>query len=47
MVRADALGLWTEDGRTVAFYLEHDTGTENLNVLTDKLAGYRDLGFCG
>jgi hypothetical protein len=42
-VRADALGLWTEHGQTVAFYLEHDTGTENLTVLTDKLAGYRDL----
>lgn len=42
-VRADALGVWTEHERTVAFYVEHDTGTENLTVLTDKLAGYRDL----
>lgn len=27
-IHADGLGVWTEHNRTVAFYLEHDTGTE-------------------
>jgi hypothetical protein len=42
-IRADALGVWTEHDRTVAWYLEHDTGTEALPVLIDKLTGYRTL----
>jgi hypothetical protein len=42
-VHADGLGVWTERDRTVAFYLEHDTGTEALTVLVDKLAGYTAL----
>jgi hypothetical protein len=35
--------VWTEHGRTVAWYLEHDTGTEPLTVLVNKLRGYREL----
>lgn len=38
--QADALGVWTEHGQTVAWYLEHDTGTEALNVLADKVRQY-------
>lgn len=43
MVNADALGVWTEHGHTVAWYLEHDTGTEALGVLIEKLTGYGNL----
>ncbi|MEV6969258.1 replication-relaxation family protein [Hamadaea sp. NPDC051192] len=43
LVNADALGVWAERGQTVAFYLEHDTGTEALTVLVDKLTGYGNL----
>jgi len=42
-VNADGLGVWTEHDETVVFYLEHDTGTEALAVLVDKLAGYTRL----
>jgi Replication-relaxation len=37
---ADGLGVWTEEGRTVAFYFEHDTGTEALAVLVEKIRHY-------
>jgi Replication-relaxation len=40
---SDGLGVWSEVDRTVAFYLEQDTGTEALTVLVDKLGGYREL----
>lgn len=43
MVNADALGVWSERGHTVAWYLEHDTGTEALGVLVEKLTGYGNL----
>jgi predicted transcriptional regulator len=43
IVFADALGVWREGDRTVGFYLEHDTGTEALAVLVDKLDGYRGM----
>lgn len=43
MVNADALGVWSEHDQTVAWYLEHDTGTEALTVLVDKLTGYSNL----
>jgi hypothetical protein len=43
MVRADALGVWTEGERTVAFYFEHDTGTKALAVLVDKIERYGSL----
>ena len=42
-VWADALGVWSENGHTVAWYLEHDTGTEAVRVLVEKLSGYREL----
>ncbi|GLY05000.1 replication-relaxation family protein [Actinoplanes sp. NBRC 101535] len=42
-VRSDGYGIWIEDGRRVPFFLEYDTGTEQLSVLTAKLAGYASL----
>uniref|UniRef100_UPI003EB7B142 replication-relaxation family protein n=1 Tax=Amycolatopsis sacchari TaxID=115433 RepID=UPI003EB7B142 len=33
-------GCWEEDGRTVRFFLEHDTGTESLTKVTGKLDDY-------
>ena len=43
-IHADGLGVWSEHDHTVAFYLEHDTGTETLSVLTGtKLPGYQQL----
>ncbi|MFB9236274.1 replication-relaxation family protein [Plantactinospora siamensis] len=46
-VNADGLGVWSENDRTVAWYLEHDTGTESLGVLVDKLASYGQLAWRG
>ncbi len=43
VIHADGLGIWTEGDATVAFYLEHDTGTEALPVLANKLHGYDNL----
>ncbi|MFI5936266.1 replication-relaxation family protein [Actinoplanes sp. NPDC051494] len=42
-VRPDGYGLWTESGRQVPFFLEYDTGTEQLGVLTAKIIGYARL----
>ncbi|MEV2223961.1 replication-relaxation family protein [Nocardia vinacea] len=43
IARPDGYGEWFENGRTVRFFLEYDTGTEDLSRLIDKLQGYRDL----
>ncbi|MFG1887636.1 replication-relaxation family protein [Micromonospora sp. NPDC049051] len=42
-VRPDGYGLWAENGVTVPFFVEYDTGGEQLSVLVGKLAGYREL----
>jgi hypothetical protein len=42
-VRPDGYGTWVESGVVVPMFVEFDTGGEPLSVLTDKLAGYRDL----
>jgi predicted transcriptional regulator len=39
----DGYGIWSENGQTIRFFLEYDTGTEELSRLVDKLTGYRDL----
>lgn len=39
-VRPDGHGVFGEDGRRVAFFLEWDSGSEQLRVLGVKLAGY-------
>jgi hypothetical protein len=47
-VRPDGHGAWREHDRLVAFFLEHDTGTEVHAVLTrGKLAAYRKLVAAG
>ncbi|BCB89272.1 hypothetical protein Psuf_065850 [Phytohabitans suffuscus] len=40
-VRPDGHGIWSQDGVTVPFFLEYDTGTEPLATLVEKIAGYR------
>ena len=47
LARPDGHGVWAEDGRRVGFFLEYDTGTERLDRLTGKLAGYRDVALAG
>jgi hypothetical protein len=42
-VRPDGHGVWSENGRQVAWFLEHDTGSCAHSVLTGKLAAYRKL----
>ena len=39
-VRPDGHGVFAERGRRVAFFLEWDSGGEQLSVLVSKLAGY-------
>ncbi|SCF34357.1 Replication-relaxation [Micromonospora viridifaciens] len=41
--RPDGAGVWTEDGRSVPFFLEYDTGRERLDILIDKIAKYQLL----
>lgn len=43
IARPDGYGAFTEHGRSITFFLEHDTGTEPLHRLTDKLSRYRTL----
>ena len=40
MPRPDGHGVWTDDGRTVPFFVEYDRGTERLEVLTSKVIRY-------
>lgn len=47
LVRPDGYGAWSENGHTVRFFLEYDTGTEPLAQLTDKLHGYQNLRTAG
>jgi hypothetical protein len=39
-VRPDGHGIWTENGRRVAFFLEMDRGTESHRQLVEKLGRY-------
>jgi len=41
--QSDGFGVWTDDQRTVVFYLEHDTGYEALAVLSDKVCRYEEF----
>ncbi|ASO21612.1 hypothetical protein FHR81_003256 [Actinoalloteichus hoggarensis] len=43
LVRPDAYGRWQADDRDIEFFLEYDTGTEALAVVTRKLHGYARL----
>jgi hypothetical protein len=42
-VRPDGYGVWSEDGETVEFFLEHDRHTEPLERLVGKVGRYHDL----
>jgi hypothetical protein len=42
-IHPDGHGVWEVDGHQVGFWLEHDTGTETMGRLIDKLAPYRRL----
>lgn len=42
-VRPDGHGIWIEDDKQVPFFLEHDTGTEPLWRLVEKVDGYIGL----
>ncbi|GAA3957255.1 replication-relaxation family protein [Actinoplanes auranticolor] len=42
-IRPDGYGVWRDGTDVVPFFLEYDTGTEQLGVLITKLAGYREL----
>lgn len=42
-VRPDGHGIFTDRGASTAFFLEHDTGTEPLDRLVDKVGGYHEL----
>jgi Replication-relaxation len=46
-VHPDGHGLWQAAGRTVGFFLEHDTGTENRPRVIGKLAAYDKLARAG
>jgi hypothetical protein len=39
LVRPDGHGVWAEHGRVVPFWLEYDTGTEQLSRLVEKITG--------
>jgi hypothetical protein len=43
IVRPDGYGRWQEHDREVDFFLEYDRGTEPLERLAAKLAGYQKL----
>ncbi|ALG14634.1 replication-relaxation family protein [Kibdelosporangium phytohabitans] len=43
LIKPDAYGRWTTDGRDIEFFLEYDFGTEALAKLAGKLAGYAAL----
>jgi len=42
-IRPDGHGVWTCDGATVGFFLEHDQASEPLARVLAKLAGYERL----
>jgi hypothetical protein len=42
-VRPDGHGVFTDHGVTVPYFVEYDTGTEQLATLTGKIPGYVDL----
>jgi Replication-relaxation len=41
--RPDAHGIWTDHHRSIAFYLEHDQGTEPHHILLTKITDYLNL----
>jgi hypothetical protein len=43
LAHPDGHGMYTEDGRTIGFWLEYDTGSEPTRRVLDKLDGYARL----
>jgi hypothetical protein len=43
LVRPDGYGIWTDQERSVGFFVEYDTGSEPLARVAAKLSGYADL----
>ncbi|MEV4391244.1 replication-relaxation family protein [Nonomuraea sp. NPDC049607] len=43
LARPDAWGQWRENSNEINFFLEHDTGSETLKRVADKLHDYRNL----
>ncbi len=46
-IRPDGHGIWSADGRTVGFFLEHDNATEPLGTVLAKLRAYSRLAEFG
>ena len=46
-VRPDGYGRWREGSAEIAFFLEHDRGTERLARVAAKLDGYAELALSG
>jgi len=46
-IRPDGHGLWQAGGHTVGFFLEFDTGSENLGRVVARLASYDKLAHAG
>ncbi|GAA4690918.1 replication-relaxation family protein [Phytohabitans rumicis] len=42
-IRPDGHGIWIENNAVVPFFAEYDTGSEDLDRLLVKIAGYEDL----
>lgn len=47
IVRPDGYGEWIDGGNRVGFFLEHDTGTETLATVVEKIAKYDELARAG
>ncbi|WP_052372387.1 replication-relaxation family protein [Amycolatopsis taiwanensis] len=47
IVRPDGYGEYTDPHGTLGFFYEHDTGTETLDTLTDKITKYAELARAG
>jgi hypothetical protein len=42
-VRPDGYGRWVDGGAGVPFFVEYDTGAEQLSILAGKVDGYQEL----
>lgn len=47
IVRPDAYGNYTDHDHTLSFFYEHDTGTETIETLVEKVGKYAELADAG
>lgn len=47
IVRPDAYGKYTDHDHTLSFFYEHDTGTETIETLVEKVGKYAELADAG